>query len=490
MRLVLILIFLVLFALPIVAFASVVINEVAWMGSNNGGTSLQDANDEWIELKNTGSESVDLSGWILQATDEKPNIILGPENCTNTILTAGSYFLLERTNDATVVDIAADCIYTGALSNAGEILILKNALGAEVDRVDGSNKWEIGGDNETKETLQRTSSGWVTARATPKAQNTGIFENQTLEQQPLTQDQPTTISNSPASKLVQTTEKKIMVDAGYDRVVVVGAATKFEGNALGFKNEPLTGADFLWNFGDGSLVRGRVVIHTYQYPGTYNVDLNVSTGEISAAGRIKVTAIPAPIAISELKPGVGGWIELANDSEFDIDLSHWSFGSGVLTYSLPAGTKILTGVHTVIPYEISGIAFLSLGRAFLFYPNGKLVQEFRYSGEVNKNESFHNIQGKAKIGLESPGSARFVARASRSSRTVLPASFAPVAQKSSGEDSILIKKEPSEQNLASVKTLPKRNSFFKGSMPWFAAALGIGLLSALSYLFIKRKGFL
>lgn len=451
---------------------------------------MQDANDEWIELRNTGSESVDLSGWILQATDGKPNIILGPENCTSTTLAAGSYFLLERTNDMTVVDIAADCIYTGALSNAGEILILRNALSAEVDRVDGSNKWEIGGDNETKETLQRTSSGWVTAAATPKAQNISISGNQTSEQQSSTQSQPTTNSGSLASKPAQTTEKKIMVDAGFDRVVVVGAATKFEGNALGFKNEPLTGADFLWNFGDGSLVRGRVVIHTYQYPGTYNVDLNVSSGEISAAGRIKVTAIPAPIAISELKPGVGGWIELANDSEFDIDLSYWSFGSEVLIYALPAGTKILAGAHTVIPYEISGIVFSSFGSAVLFYPNGKTAQEFRYNGSSRDDESFHNIQGKAKIGLESPGSARFVARVSRSSRTVSSISPTPAAQKSFGGDSILIKKELAEESLASVKTSPKTNSFFSGSILWFAVALGIGLFSAIAYLFIKRKGFL
>lgn len=477
--------FLAIFSLPFGVQASLVINEVAWMGTMNSTA------DEWIELKNTGSESVNLSEWMLQAIDGKPNIILDSESCTNTTLAAGSYFLLERTDDTSVPGILADCIYTGALSNAGEVLILKNASATEVDRVDASGGWEdsIGGNNSTKETAQRTSSGWITAEATPKAKNASVSGSQIQKQESSTQSQSVAAASSPASKSVQAIEKRITVDAGFDRVVVVGAAARFEGSALGFKNEPLTGADFLWNFGDGSLVRGRVAVHTYQYPGTYNVNLNVSAGEISAANRIKVTAIPAPIAISELKPGQGGWIEFANDSEFDIDLSHWSFGSGVLTYTLPAGTKILAGVRMVIPYEISGISFLSSGSALLFYPNGRMVQELRYSGKINKNESFHNIQSQAKIGLESPGSERFVARVSQSSRITLPVSPAPRPEKSSDQSQILIKKELAEESLASVKTSPKTNSFFSGSILWFSIALGIGLLSAIGYLFIKRKGF-
>ena len=39
--------------------ADVRINEVAWMGT------LVSSNDEWIELYNTGSNEIDLSGWVL-----------------------------------------------------------------------------------------------------------------------------------------------------------------------------------------------------------------------------------------------------------------------------------------------------------------------------------------------------------------------------------------------------------------------------------------
>ena len=45
--------------LPLAGMAQVVINEVAW-----GGTEASPY-DEWIELFNASDETVDLAGWIL-----------------------------------------------------------------------------------------------------------------------------------------------------------------------------------------------------------------------------------------------------------------------------------------------------------------------------------------------------------------------------------------------------------------------------------------
>lgn len=141
------------------------------MGTENS------AADEWIELYNSGSEEVNLSGWILQSLDEGL-IINFDQDSVNLppALSPGGFFLLERTDDTSVPSISADIIYTGSLSNTGEVLILKNAEGVEEDRVDGSDKWKIGGalsivgDNDTKDTAQ-LSTEWVTAIATPRDVN-------------------------------------------------------------------------------------------------------------------------------------------------------------------------------------------------------------------------------------------------------------------------------------------------------------------------------
>src|SRR3989338_780318 len=107
---------------PVLASASVKINEIAWMG-----TSVS-ANNEWIELKNDGNETVDALGWRLEWNDAKSGITFDDKKCVNTKIAANNFLLLERTSDETVLGISADCIYTGALSNGGELLVLKNAV--------------------------------------------------------------------------------------------------------------------------------------------------------------------------------------------------------------------------------------------------------------------------------------------------------------------------------------------------------------------------
>ena len=87
------------------ASQSIVINEIAWMGTENS------SNDEWIELYNNSEADIDLTGWVLEAADETPSISL------EGTITAGGYFLLERTDDSSVTGIAADQIYVGALEN-------------------------------------------------------------------------------------------------------------------------------------------------------------------------------------------------------------------------------------------------------------------------------------------------------------------------------------------------------------------------------------
>ncbi len=141
----------------------VVINELAWMGTQNS------ANDEWIELYNKSATAVDLTGWTLTAVDGQPNISLSGS------ITAGGYFLFERTSDDTVSGVTADQIYTGALSNSGEILELRDGAGNLIDKIDASAGWSAG-DNATKATMERKDDGsWQTSAlvgGTPKAQNT------------------------------------------------------------------------------------------------------------------------------------------------------------------------------------------------------------------------------------------------------------------------------------------------------------------------------
>ncbi len=121
---------------------TVVINEVAWAGTKASAT------DEWMELYNNTSSSVNMAGWKLKSADGSPSFTL-----TGTI-GANEYYLLERTNDSTINDTAASQIYTGALGNDGENLGLYDAENNLVDALDASAGW-FAGNNTTKQSMER-----------------------------------------------------------------------------------------------------------------------------------------------------------------------------------------------------------------------------------------------------------------------------------------------------------------------------------------------
>jgi len=101
----------------------IVINEVAWAGT------AASTNDEWIELYNPTDQPVDLSGWTLTFGDT----VIDLGSAAKTIVEAGGYFLLERSDDDTVSDVPADLIYTGGLNNSEVLLNLLDQTGAVVD---------------------------------------------------------------------------------------------------------------------------------------------------------------------------------------------------------------------------------------------------------------------------------------------------------------------------------------------------------------------
>lgn len=149
------------------ASLNVIINEIAWMGTENS------ANDEWIELYNNGDEDINLEGWGLY---EQGGLTL-IEPLTG-IIKAKSYYLVERTDDETVPDVEASqppSSWGGrGLKNTGEHLQLLDNNSNIVDEVNYPDSWPAGS-NETKQTMERTSSGnWQDSEnpgGTPKAKN-------------------------------------------------------------------------------------------------------------------------------------------------------------------------------------------------------------------------------------------------------------------------------------------------------------------------------
>lgn len=354
--------------LPVSAHASVLINEIAWMGTSAS------ANDEWIELFNPGTDSVDVSGWMLIAADGEPSITLSG------IIGSGAFFLLERTDDESIPGIPADVIYVGTMANTGEIFELRDATGAIIDTVVGGPDWElVGGDNVTKHTGQRQPDDtWITGVPTPSMLNTA-------EDTGSVAGTSTQLSSSSGVKKKTVTggyKQVVFAYAGEDRNVVVGARTAFEGFAVSDKNSRLGVATYTWSFGDGATKRGKEVTHTFHEPGTYVVTLKVSGEHQRSKDSIRVTAIPADVSVSETIFGDGGAVYIRNHATVPLDVSSWRILLGSETergrdasFVIPEETFIAPEAETPFPAEVTGLSLKDGDRVALAYPDGSIVAE-------------------------------------------------------------------------------------------------------------------
>lgn len=149
--------------------ASVIFNEIAWMGTTVS------PNKEWIELYNVTDSPISLKGWRIVATDGTPTVSL------EKIVPAHGFYLLERTSDKTLPEAAADQTYSGALENSGEMLSLIDGKNNLVDSVEATDSW-FAGDNSSKQTMERkdpsapgrSRENWQSSRSpggTPRVAN-------------------------------------------------------------------------------------------------------------------------------------------------------------------------------------------------------------------------------------------------------------------------------------------------------------------------------
>ncbi len=369
----LVLFLLFIFFLPKVSFAGVRINEIAWMGTANS------ANDEWIELYNEDSSTVDLSNWLLLASDGAPNLVL-----TGSI-SGNSYFLLERTDDSSVSMASADQIYTGALGNDGESLTLKDSTGSVQDTVNHSDGWK-GGDNSTKDTMQYSNSHWITASATPRTENESSESEDTGEENKEDQSDSNNSNEleTESANSVYDEEKDIIdtftLNLQIDPVIISNVHAKFVVGVYKNNVRQLKGIHS-WNFGDGAFVQNvdrysrddMTFSHVYYNPGTYVAIFEYRTSSLKkdpdVHHRVTITVTDHNVEISNINPNDS--ITLTNLTSKEVDVGGWQLRTNDHKYTFPDSTIILSQNDLVLSYQTLGI--LLNKRTMLFLPNGTMV---------------------------------------------------------------------------------------------------------------------
>lgn len=348
------------FLFPGSSQAAIVISEIAWMGS------VDSANDEWIELQNTGSSQV-VDGWLLSDGGSLEIELAGT-------IEAGQFAVLERTDDDSAPG-SAFVIYAGALTNAGTTLTLRDDDGVVIDQVAGGENWSnVGGDNVTKETAQLTTGGWVTADPTPGFAHVAdvvVIETTTdteAESDPVPISSGTN-SDGPSVSLALP-DHDLKIDFNIPSQVYVNQAVALQAvpTGIGSLSDSLA---YHWNYGDGEIGQGEQVTHTYIYPGQYVVVVEASYARHKAQVKKKVMVLPVNFSITRNSQGD---IQIHNDAKYEIDLSGYVV-QGLSGIELPSNTFLLAGATLTLPakkinaHQSSLVALIDTEKTIVAFDN-------------------------------------------------------------------------------------------------------------------------
>jgi competence ComEA-like helix-hairpin-helix protein len=157
-----------------------------------------------------------------------------------------------------------------------------------------------------------------------------------------------------------------------DATAEAGAGTIFDGAAFGTQGAPLAGVRYVWNFGDGGVGEGARVVHTYAYPGTYDVQLSIAYNYSSATARLALPVVEP--RVSFVAEGDGS-LAVYNLGSGDLDVGFWSLREGTSTFAIPESTVILAGKG--VRFAPAVLGFSGDQSAALDYPNGALAMRAR-----------------------------------------------------------------------------------------------------------------
>jgi len=129
---------------------TVVVNEIMWMGSTVSPT------DEWIELRNTTGDPIDLTGWRIDGAGSGSD----PITLAGTIPANGFFLITNLPTDASSIrDAISPDQVSGAMSldDQGKQLTLRNASSLIIDQTP-AGAWAKGENGADKKSMERNDA--------------------------------------------------------------------------------------------------------------------------------------------------------------------------------------------------------------------------------------------------------------------------------------------------------------------------------------------
>lgn len=378
---------------PTISHAEVLLSEVAWMGTDKPDTGSY---CEWIELHNTDSTEIDISGWVLSFGSA--NIIFE----SGTQISADGYFVIERyTENACPDPVVGVSDYSksfgsSGLSNSGTTITLTRSGESNFhDSVDGTNEWKIDGNtqvgnNETKETAQWTGSKWITGTPTPGAANVSVGTVNEEETEEIVDTAPTTNvtqrtktsgggGRAVPKKPVATAEPALSVQIAAPHIAYVNQRVEFLAEPSGIGKTLMNSLAYTWNFGDTYTGEGKKQTHIFVYPGEYIVVAYATVAKQKIITRHEVTVLPVQLAVSRTEEGD---LVLKNNSKQEVDLEGFTL-TGDTHFVFPKFSFLKPGGKVTIAASRVG----ALNGRSVILADALGTQIVREGSEVLTNES-------------------------------------------------------------------------------------------------------
>jgi hypothetical protein len=349
-----------------------------------------DSGREWVEVRNVGSDPVDLSTWKLfeANVNHKLSAVGGgtvPPGGFAVIADSPEKFLADNVGFSGMVFDSAF-----SLTGDGEVLILRDSSGTDVDSVSYDTSVGAKGDGFS---LQKTSDGrWITAVPTAgsmtvatQSSSAPIGEDTVddvvvsqLGATPVSISQDIQATSAHSSQVMANTSADVSdleVTSGRTRLGVVDTAIDFRAR-IRKGGSATTTVDHAWSMGDGFMEYGPVVDHTYRLPGTYSVVLNSSTKYSRAVSRVTVRVLDPQMSVVGV---TDQYVEVGNRSALELNLGGWSLQTEGDRFIIADDTIIAPGGS--IKFAFAGIPRFSPPREFVrvVSPLGRVFAEWNVS---------------------------------------------------------------------------------------------------------------
>ncbi len=365
-----------------IACAEVLINEIKYSPTTS----------QWIEIYNNTDSDVDITTYKILDNSVKTGHSISAYNNGSNLIPKNSFGIIAKVPE----DFSANNfpIFKSALNIkvSADNVVLKNNLGENVGAtviIDGSAT--------DGNSLQLINNEWKVSLPTPGlinkisiivTPNTPSGGGPILTSSPdisttTSSNNNDNVANSLSSFSTSTIKTKISVPTlAYARLPI-----KFQASTTGLYGETLHLGKYFWNFGDGDFKEqvnqfGNFT-HTYAYPGDYVILLEYYQNPYSeipdTVNKTNIKIIPLDISISKVGDEKDFFIELSNNSPYEIDVSGWILSNGIKQFVLPKNTIILSQKGITLAPKITNFVSGDEKNLKLISPTGEIISDYGVS---------------------------------------------------------------------------------------------------------------